>query len=606
MHDALLSLGDAVAPVVAVPLMVWTVAAGLTEAGLRMVSPSHAARLPVRRGLLLSLPLLVGAAVVGSQIRVSSPIHSLHEAFALGVLPGATATVATSESMWSASAAWGLAATLAGLVALAALVRLAAGWRCARRLARGPAAGASTRALARDVGDAIGLRRLPSLVQTPPDTAPFTVGAWRPRVAIPEGLDGPELRLVLAHELAHVRRRDYAWTLAERAVAALCAIHPLVHVLVAGAGTDRECAADTDVLARYPDERQRYASLLLLFADRPAPRLAIGAALPPLKHRLLAMRTVSPLPDARRARTRGRVLATALVALLTTASLLAATPLPPTWASSSTDGAVQDTVDVYEIVDELPRLIGGMQALADAVNYPRIQKEAGIEGRAVVQFVVTPAGSVRDAAVIRTSGDDALDAAALAAVAGARFEPGMQNGQAVAVRFAVPITFRLPPPPPTRPPGAPEPPDAPAPPPPPAPPEAPTPRAAPPPPPAPARPGAPAPPAAPAPPPPPPPVDLVDMPQLIGGMGALQQAVVYPEMQRRAGIEGRAFVQFVVMPDGSTRDHTIVRSSGDAALDAAAIAAVQSVRFRPGTKDGEPVAVQFVVPIQFELADADG
>ena len=96
----------------------------------------------------------------------------------------------------------------------------------------------------------------------------------------------------------------------------------------------------------------------------------------------------------------------------------------------------------FEVVETPPELIGGLEALAAAVVYPEAARREGVEGQVVVQFVVDTDGSVIQPAVLR-SPDERLSEAALAAVRSVRFTPGMQDGEAVRVRFAVPVTFRL-------------------------------------------------------------------------------------------------------------------------------------------------------------------
>ncbi|AXJ01495.1 outer membrane transport energization protein TonB [Cyclonatronum proteinivorum] len=114
--------------------------------------------------------------------------------------------------------------------------------------------------------------------------------------------------------------------------------------------------------------------------------------------------------------------------------------------------------------------------------------------------------------------------------------------------------------------------------------------------------------------PPPPPSDDEDegevfviveqMPELIGGMAELQRQIVYPEIARRAGIQGRVVVQFIIDEQGYVNDPFVVRSAGGG-LDEAAIAAVQKVRFTPGMQRGRPVRVQYTLPVQFRLTQAD-
>ena len=44
------------------------------------------------------------------------------------------------------------------------------------------------------------------------------------------------------------------------------------------------------------------------------------------------------------------------------------------------------------------------------------------------------------------------------------------------------------------------------------------------------------------------------MPELIGGLGSIQSKIKYPEIAKKAGVEGRVFVQFVVNTDGTVTD----------------------------------------------------
>ena len=68
-----------------------------------------------------------------------------------------------------------------------------------------------------------------------------------------------------------------------------------------------------------------------------------------------------------------------------------------------------------------------------------------------------------------------------------------------------------------------------------------------------------------------------------------------------AGKEGKAFVQFVVRKDGSINDVKLIRSTGDASLDAEALRVINSMpKWNPGVQGGKPVNVQFMIPIVFK------
>ncbi len=90
------------------------------------------------------------------------------------------------------------------------------------------------------------------------------------------------------------------------------------------------------------------------------------------------------------------------------------------------------------------------------------------------------------------------------------------------------------------------------------------------------------------------------MPELIGGMRALQAKVKYPEMARRAGIEGRVTIQFIVNEKGEVENPKVVRGIGGG-CDEAAIEAVRKAKFKPGRQRGRPVRVQYSLSINFRL-----
>ena len=95
-------------------------------------------------------------------------------------------------------------------------------------------------------------------------------------------------------------------------------------------------------------------------------------------------------------------------------------------------------------------------------------------------------------------------------------------------------------------------------------------------------------------------------PEFPGGqqemMKYLQSNLKYPEAAKAAGAEGKAFVQFVVKADGSISDVQIMRSSGDASLDAEALRVVKAMpKWKPAMNKGKAVNVKFVLPVVFKL-----
>ena len=93
-----------------------------------------------------------------------------------------------------------------------------------------------------------------------------------------------------------------------------------------------------------------------------------------------------------------------------------------------------------------------------------------------------------------------------------------------------------------------------------------------------------------------------EMPELIGGLVGLQRKIRYPEEARKAGIEGRVILQFIVDENGDVQDLKVVRGIGSA-CDWEALRVVKTARFRPGKEDGKPVKVKMSLPITFRLKD---
>lgn len=95
-------------------------------------------------------------------------------------------------------------------------------------------------------------------------------------------------------------------------------------------------------------------------------------------------------------------------------------------------------------------------------------------------------------------------------------------------------------------------------------------------------------------------VAVEQMPKMKGGQEWLYNNINYPEMARKAGIEGRVIVQFVVGKDGQANDINVLRGIGGG-CDKAAIAVIKKAEFEPGRQRGNAVPVQMAQTITFEL-----
>jgi protein TonB len=104
--------------------------------------------------------------------------------------------------------------------------------------------------------------------------------------------------------------------------------------------------------------------------------------------------------------------------------------------------------EVFVIVEDMPKFKGGdinkfREWVQKRVRYPEIASENGIQGRVYITFVVETSGLVSNVSVTR-SVDPLLDDAAKEAVeASPKWEPGMQRGRPVRVRYSIPIIFQI-------------------------------------------------------------------------------------------------------------------------------------------------------------------
>lgn len=93
-------------------------------------------------------------------------------------------------------------------------------------------------------------------------------------------------------------------------------------------------------------------------------------------------------------------------------------------------------------------------------------------------------------------------------------------------------------------------------------------------------------------------VAVEDMPEIIGGLASIKP--VYPELARRAGVEGRVFVLAYVDERGTVTKAEVVKGIG-AGCDEAAVAAIMKAKFKPGKQRGKPVKVRIAIPVVFKL-----
>ena len=305
-----------------------------------------------------------------------------------------------------------------------------------------------------------------SIVFSTEEHAPMTFGWRKATIILPHSLktQPQSLRMALFHELAHIRNADYARRWLEYAISAVFFFNPVVHAVIRHIDYLREANCDWEVLKQRNVSPSQYASLLLDFAtqNRAIPRLelSMSAHKNSLKRRIQAMKNYSLFSNNIFS---SRRLTFALsVCLLAIATLIVACEVKFEKDNSITiidpgtnhpDATLPELVvapedeslnnqEIFMVVEQMPKLIGGLASIQQEIKYPQIAKKAGIEGRVFVQFVVDTVGNVVSPQIVKGIGAG-CDEEALRAVKKAKFTPGMQRGQAVNVKMSIPITFKL-------------------------------------------------------------------------------------------------------------------------------------------------------------------
>lgn len=237
-----------------------------------------------------------------------------------------------------------------------------------------------------------------------------------------------------------------------------------------------------------------------------------------------------------------------------------------------------DNDSIYQIVEQMPEFPGGaekmMKYLSENIKYPEEAKEKGISGRVFLSFVIEKDGSVSNVKVAKGIGKLCDDEAVRVVKAMPKWKPGMQKGKPVRVNYMLPITFKL---------------DA-------------------------AEESA---------------EEKVEkalekakkpndqgvyqiaetMPEFPGGVNSLrdylQDKLTVPEKYKEMDTKAdyRVFVQFVVAEDGSVTNVELLRpepSKKD--LNDEAVRVVKGMpKWKPGTVDGKPVKVNYILPVTYRL-----
>lgn len=459
------------------------------------------------------------------------------------------------------------------------------------------------------------------------ETGPFSFFNWI--FIYPESETEDDLKEILTHELTHAQQLHSLDVIFSELVCIVCWINPFIWLMKREIRNNLEYMADHQVVQSGYDPQKYQYHLLGLTHKKAAAKLSNTFNVLPLKNRIKMM-------NQKRTKRIGRtkyILFLPLAALLMlvsnietvarTTKEIAKDYLQPkvlnipqsTDVNQPTDQVMpidnvvptppqdkkkvpQTTKDnkqkeVFVVVEDMPSYPGGMKEmmsfLSKNVKYPADAVAKKAEGRVIAQFVVGKDGSISDIKIVRNAPLVSMDNEAIRVIKlMPKWTPGTQRGEAVSVKYTIPINFAIPQAPPA---------------------------------------------------PPMPPkatnasstevkkmsevvvtgygdksasnneniiMDKVDqMPKFPGGnqamMKYLAQSLKYPALAQRNKEQGTVISEVIIGNDGSI-SHIKVKNGVSATLDAEAVRVIGNMpKFEPAMKDGKAVAVSYTLPISFRL-----
>jgi TonB family protein len=268
---------------------------------------------------------------------------------------------------------------------------------------------------------------------TPHVDGPVTFGWLRPAVLLPESfpLAQPDTQTaVLMHELVHIERRDWLWTVAEEVVRSALWFHPAIRWVISRIQLAREQVVDREVVKRTGGREAYLRALVEITKARVAPALSAAPAF--LRKRHLKARVQTLLEDVSMTKFRMMVSLGGMTLLLIAAGLVAVSHFP-------LSAAPQESEKVERVGNgtSAPRLVARAEP-----TYTQEARDADVEGTVVLKLEVWPDGKAHNVEVIRGLGYG-LDEEATKTVQLWEFEPGIKDGKAVRVAATVEMNFRL-------------------------------------------------------------------------------------------------------------------------------------------------------------------
>lgn len=384
----------------------------------------------------------------------------------------------------------------------------------------------------------------------------------------PESHSDKETDEILTHECTHVSQWHSIDVILSEMMCMACWFNPFVWLLKREVRHNLEYLADNTVIQSGYDSKSYQYHLLGLAHHQSVTTLYNSFNVLHLKSRIMMMNKKRS-PGI--VRTKYLIFVPLVGILMLLSNIEAVARLTVRLANEATvSNAMVTATDVssksremdeqvFTVVEKMPSFPGGdaelLKYIATNIKYPKESQDNGEQGRVICSFIVGRDGSVNNPEVLRGVTPLLNEEAVRVINTMPRWNPGMQRGKAVAVKYTVPIMFRLKSP-----------------------------------------------------------VEetkeetltVVDvMPQYPGGdhelLKFIAQSIKYPMEAQEAGVQGRVICSFVVDKKGNIVEPKVIRGI-DPSLDTEALRVIGMMpRWTPGRQDGKAVRVLYTVPITFRL-----
>jgi TonB family protein len=214
----------------------------------------------------------------------------------------------------------------------------------------------------------------------------------------------------------------------------------------------------------------------------------------------------------------------------------------------------------FASVEHTPQFPGSLaDFLRNNIRYPAAMRQANVEGKVFVQFLVETDGTLDNIKAINDPGYGSGEEAERVMASSPKWTPAYQNGKPIKTMYTIPINFTLN--------------------------NSATPRS-----------------------------NMIfstveKQPQFPGGLEQfskfLQHNIAYPEEMRQANVQGKVIVQFIVEEDGSLSNIRVLRSPGYGSGEEAARVLAISPKWIPAYQNGKTVRVMYTVPVTFTLGNGN-